>query len=127
MKSSKMALNVLNSVLSILMFILILFVILRAGTAAYSLGYRIFTEPAMDEEPGRDISVRLRDGMSGKELGSLLEEKGLVESGFLFSLQLRLSFGDGKLKSGDYTLNTSQAPEEMIQALTGEESEEAEE
>ncbi len=127
MKSSKMALGILSSVLSILMFVLILFVVLRAGTAAYDFGYRIFTEPAVDKEPGRDVSVRLRDGMSQEGLGSLLEEKGLVENGFLFSIQLRLFLGDNELKSGNYTLNTSQTSEEMIQILTGEETEEAEE
>ena len=125
MKSSKMALGILSSVLSILMFVLILFVVLRAGTAAYDFGYRIFTEPAVDKEPGRDVSVR--HGMSQEGLGSLLEEKGLVENGFLFSIQLRLFLGDNELKSGNYTLNTSQTSEEMIQILTGEETEEAEE
>ena len=124
MKSSKMALGILSSVLSILMFVLILFVVLRAGTAAYDFGYRIVTEPAVAKEPGRDVSVRLQDGMSQKGLGSLLEEKGLVENGLLFAIQFRLSSYDNKVKSGKYTLNTSQTSEEIIQFLAGEEVEE---
>ncbi len=127
MKSSKMTLNILNSVLGILVMVLILFVTLKAGEAAYALGYRIFTEPAVDKEPGKDVTVRIREGMSASELGSLFEEKGLVDNGILFSIQLRLSSFDDQLKSGSYTLNTSQTAEEMIQILTGEETEEAEE
>lgn len=127
MKSSKIVLSILNNVLGILVFVLILFVIIRAGSAAYDLGYRIFTEPAMDKAPGQDVSVRVLDEMSGMELGSLLEEKGLVESGLLFAIQLRLSSYDGKVKSGKYTLNTSQTAEELIQVLAGEETGEAEE
>lgn len=127
MKSSKIVLNIVNSVLSILLFVLILFVIVRAGNVAYDLGYRIFTEPAMDKTPGRDVSVRVYDNMSEMELGNLLEEKRLVESGLLFAIQLRLSSNDNKVKSGKYTLNTSQTAEEMIQVLTGEEAEETEE
>ncbi len=127
MRSSKMALSILNSVLGLLIMVLILFVTLKAGAAAYALGYRIFTEPAVDKEPGKDVTVRLRKGMSPSELGSLLEEKGLVDNGTLFSIQLRLSSFDDKLKSGSYTLNTSQTAEEMIQILAGEETEEAEE
>ena len=125
MKSSKMALSVLNSVLGILIMVLILFVTLKAGEAAYNLGYRVFTEPSVDKEPGKDVTVR--KGISATELGSLLEEKGLVDNGVLFSIQLYLSSFDDKLKSGDYVLNTSQTAEEMIQILAGEETEEAEE
>lgn len=127
MKSSKMALSILNSVLSILIMVLIVFVTLKAGEAAYALGYRIFTEPAVDREPGRDVTVRLREGMPAQELGSLLEEKGLVDNGLLFAIQLKLSSLEDKLKSGKYTLNTSQTAEEMIQILAGEETEETEE
>ena len=64
MRSSKVVLNILSSVLSILFFALILIVVLRAGRGAYDLGYRIFTEPAMDREPGRDVSVRVTDRKS---------------------------------------------------------------
>ena len=126
MRSSKVVLNILSSVLSILFFALILIVVLRGGRGAYDLGYRIFTEPAMDREPGRDVSVRVTGHMSGSELGSLLEEKRLVDNGFLFAIQLKLSSYEGKLKAGSYTLNTSQTAEEMIQILAGEEEEEAE-
>lgn len=127
MKSSKMALSVLNSVLGILIMVLILFVTLKAGEAAYNLGYRVFTEPSVDKEPGKDVTVRIQKGISATELGSLLEENGLVDNGVLFSIQLYLSSFDDKLKSGDYVLNTSQTAEEMIQILAGEETEEAEE
>ncbi len=127
MKSSKMTLSILNSVLSILIMVLILFVTLKAGEAAYALGYRIFTERAVDREPGRDVTVRIQEGMSAQELGSLLEEKGLVDNGILFAIQLKLSALEDKLKSGKYTLNTSQTAEEMIQVLAGEETEETEE
>ena len=73
------------------------------------------------------MTVRIQKGISATELGSLLEEKGLVDNGVLFSIQLYLSSFDDKLKSGDYVLNTSQTAEEMIQILAGEETEEAEE
>ena len=124
MKSSKIVLSVVNGVLSVLMFVLILFLIARAGNAAYDLGYRIFTENDEEKAPGRDVSVRIYDKMSEIELGSLLEEKGLVENGLLFAIQFRLSSYDNKVKSGKYTLNTSQTSEEIIQFLAGEEVEE---
>lgn len=126
MRSSKMVLNVLNSVLSILLLVLLLFVLLKAGSVAYDMGYRVFTEPAVEESPGRDMTVQVEKGMSEIELGSLLEEKRLVDSGFLFAIQLRFSAYADKLKPGTYTLNTSQTAREMMQIMAGEEIEETE-
>ncbi len=127
MQNGKTALNLLSSALNVLLLTLILFVLLKAGGIAYDMGYRIFTEPAMDVEPGRDVAVRVETGMSGLKLGSLLEEKRLVDSGLLFSVQLALSSYGKKIKPGTYTLNTSQTAEEMLLTLAGEGAEEEEE
>ena len=85
------------------------------------------SEPAMDASPGRDVAVRVEKEMSGLELGSVLEEKKLVDNGVLFAIQLRLSAYAGKLKAGTYTLNTSQTAVEMIRLLAGEGTEDTEE
>ncbi|MFG6382859.1 MAG: aminodeoxychorismate lyase [Lachnospiraceae bacterium] len=124
MKNSKVALNVLSGALSVLILILILFAIVKVGTVAYDLGYRVFTEPALEREPGRDVIIQLKRGMSEMELGSLLEEKRLIDNGIVFAIQLRLSAYSDKLKPGQYTLNTSQTAKEMMQIMTGEEIEE---
>ena len=52
--------------------------------------------------------------MSSKEIGQMLEDKGLVRDSRLFFLQYRLSAYYGKIKSEVYTLNTSMTPKEMI-------------
>lgn len=123
MRSSKVVLRILSSVLSILFVLLILFGVIRAGEIAYDFGYRIFTEPAMEESPGKDVTVRVEEDMSGMELGRLLEQKKLVDDGVLFSIQLRLSAYSDKIKSGTYTLNTSLTAREMMQIMAGDEEE----
>lgn len=127
MSSSKVTLRILNGALSVLILMLILFMIVKAGSTAYDFGYRIFTEKAVDRKPGQDMTVRISKGMSGIELGELLEEKGLVENGLLFAAQLQLSSYSKKIKPGRYTLNTSQTAREMMQIMSGEEAEEKEE
>lgn len=127
MGKGKIVLSVVGSILSISIMILVVIVVLRAGRVSYDLGYRIFTEPAMEEAPGQDISVRIDKNMSPMELGNLLEEKKLVNSGLLFMLQLKVLDYDDKLKAGTYTLNTSQTAREMMQVMAEEEDEEIEE
>lgn len=124
MENSKVVLSVLTSVLSLLMIVLILFLFLRVGNAAYDLGYRVFTEPALEEAPGQDVMVELEEDMTVLELGSFLEEKRLVKNGLLFAIQLQISDYKDKIKAGTYTLNTSQTAKEMMQAMAEEENEE---
>ncbi|MCI9081335.1 MAG: aminodeoxychorismate lyase [Lachnospiraceae bacterium] len=127
MGNSKVVLSVLTSILSLLMIVLIIFIFLRMGNAAYDLGYRVFTEPALEEAPGQDVTVEFQEKTTALELGSLLEEKRLVENGLLFTIQLQISDYRDKIKAGTYTLNTSQTAKEMMQVMAEEENEETEE
>lgn len=127
MGKSRIALSVVGSILSMAIMVLIAIAVLRTGKAAYEIGYRIFTEPAMEEAPGRDVTVEIKAGMSSAELGNVLEEKKLVDNGMLFMIQLIVLDYDDKLKPGTYTLNTSQTAKEMMQVMADEEIEEVEE
>lgn len=127
MKSSKTVLYVLGFVLNTLMMVLIAFVVLQLATSAYHVGYRIFTEPAMEAEPGRDVLVEVEKGMSAKALGAELEQKQLVADDMLFYIQLKLSAYANDIKPGLYTLNTSMTAKEMMQVMAREEVEETEE
>lgn len=127
MGKSKMVLSVVGSILSISIMVLLVIVVLKVGKTAYDMGYRIFTEPAMDKPPGQDMTVQIEEGMSSIELGNTLEEKKLVDSGLLFTIQLLVLDYDDKLKPGTYTLNTSQTAKEMMQVMAEEEIEETEE
>lgn len=123
-KGSKTALHLLGFILNILIMVLIAFVVLQLAAAAYDIGYRIFTEPAMESEPGRDVMVEIEQGMSAWELGTELEEKGLVDNHFLFTIQLTLFSYAKDIKPGMYTLNTSMTAKELMEAMVKEEIEE---
>jgi len=87
---------------------------IKVCTVGYDFGYRVFTEPAVSKAPGRDVLVQVTDGMSAKELGQLLEDKGLVNDGTLFYIQLKLSAYAKKITPGVYTLNTSMTAKDMM-------------
>ena len=96
----------------------------KLGGIGYDFGYRVFTEPAISKQPGTDILVDVTDKMSEKEIGQLLEDKGLVKDGNLFYLQLKLSAYSKKLVPGIYTLNTSMTAKEMMVVMAGKKKEE---
>lgn len=127
MNASKVVLHILHICISILVIVLVVFGILRLGTAAYDMGYRVFTERPMQNKPGTDVTVRVRDGMNAFSLGTVLEEKRLVKDGRLFAIQMMMSAYAKKVKPGVYTLNTAQTAREMLQIMAAEEPEEEKE
>lgn len=127
MKSGKTTLHLVGFILNILMMVLIIFVVIQLAAVTYDLGYRVFTEPAMESEPGRDIMVEVEQGMSAWQFGNEMEEKGLVDNHILFSIQMQLSSYGKNIKPGLYTLNTSMTAKEMLQVMAKEEIEENDE
>lgn len=117
MSASKVVLNILHTCITILVFILVVYGLMRAGNVAYDMGYRVFTEPAVDSEPGQDVIVEVTQGMSAHSLGVVLEEKGLVEDGNLFAIQMQLSAYAKEIQPGLYTLNTSQTARDMLKVM----------
>ena len=120
MDINKIVFRFVNISFSILVLLLIIVGLVKAGTYCYDFGYRVFTEPAMAEEPGKDILVQVREDMSARELGKTLEEKGLVRDGNLFFLQLKLSAYSKKILPGVYTLNTSMTAKDMMVVMSTE-------
>ena len=98
----------------------------KLGGIGYDFGYRVFTESAIDKEPGKDVLVQVREDTSARELGKTLEEKGLVRDGNLFFLQLKLSAYAKRILPGVYTLNTSMTAKDMMVVMSTEESESTE-
>ncbi len=124
MSASKVVLRILHVCISILVFLLVLFGLVKLGGQAYDLGYRVFTERPMENEPGTDVTVRVSEGMNALSLGTVLEEKGLVRDNKLFAVQMMLSAYAKKVKPGLYTLNTHQTAREMLKVMAAEEPKE---
>lgn len=103
---------------SVLIFLLIVIGLIKAGTYCYDFGYRIFTEGAVEAAPGRDVVVQITEDMSGLDIGGELEEKGLINDKLLFFVQLKLSAYADDINPGVYTLNTSMEPREMMEAMS---------
>ena len=95
--------------------------IYKLGFGAYDFGYRVFAEEPITGEPGRNIDVTIPMGSSAMDIGEILENSGLIRDKNLFFLQERLSEYHGKLAPGDYTLNTSQTAQDMMEIMAKDE------
>ena len=124
MKPKKLLIQIGTMLLKIAALILAAFVLYKVAGLMYNYGFRIIAEEAVDRKPGIDVNVAIVEGKSVKEIGKLLEEKGLIKSGSLFVWQVKFSEYADDLKPGQYTLNTSMTPYEMMAVMAAEEEDE---
>lgn len=120
MNLGKSAFHVLSISLKIVVAALIVLGIVRLGSMAFEYGHDVYNQTAMEARPGRDITVTIPEGASNREIGKLLEEKGLIKDSTLFVIQAALSRYGDEMQAGTYTLNTSWIPDEIIEALAGQ-------
>ena len=91
MQFNKALFKFIKVAFSIMIILLVVYGAVRVSKIGYDFGYRVFTEPAMEEAPGKEVTVQVDDDMSGKKLGEELEAKGLIRDANLFQIQLKLS------------------------------------
>lgn len=127
MNTKNVVLAILGTIAKVAVALLVVMFIYKAAVKAYDFGYAIFEDKPMSAEPGREVTVSITDGKGAKEIGEILESKGLVEDATIFYLQNLLSSYKDELLPGMYTLNTSMTPTEMMEVMSGQEEVEEEE
>lgn len=127
MKEGNWMLSLGLFLLRLALLILVVVGIFKVGEYAYTYCYSVVSDTAAEEEPGRDVSVSVTSDMSAGKVAKLLERKGLVKSADVFKIQMKVTGYEDKIQPGEYVLNTSMRPREMLKILAGEETEEDEE
>lgn len=127
MKIRDVVFAVLGTITKVVVTVLIVFYVYQGALLAYNYGFRIFAEPAMTtKEEGWEVKVTVEMGSSAKEIGELLQGKGLIRDANLFYLQNLLSEYKDEMKPGTYILHTSMKPKEMMEVMSGETEESTE-
>ena len=129
MNTKKAAVTVLSIALKIVVLAVVVMGIYRLAGVAFDYGHSVFQEKAVDQAPGRNITVTIEEGASNRDIAELMEENGLVEDWKLFYIQIQVSKYAKRLEPGTYTLSTAMKPREMMAVISreGEEKEEEEE
>ena len=88
--------NVIKVSMRLIIYALMILVMIKGATMAYSFGHGIFYAASVEPPPGRDI-------------------EGLIVSKFSFEVQAK--FFEYKIKPGNYILNTSQTSRQILDIL----------
>ena len=95
------------------------------GKQAYTFGYQVFNQQAMNPGEGVVVTVAVPSGAGDYEVAKILEERGLISNARVFFVQEYLSGYHGRLAGGGtYALSTAYTPMRLMSILAGEEEEE---
>lgn len=119
--------SIVEMVIKIVVFIFIAMFVARTATAAYDYGFRVFAEKPIDVGEGRTISVSIGSTDSAKEVGEMLQQRGLIRDANLFRIQELLSENHGMIQPGIYDLSTAMTAQEMLAVIAAEPEEESKE
>lgn len=124
--TNKVSLKIISISLKVIVAAILIMVLYKGTTMAYSYGYAVFNDVPVEEAPGTDVTVTIDKDTSAREIGNILESQGLVNNGFVFYLQTKMIEKGSQMKPGRYELNTSMTAEEMISVMAANEEEKAE-
>ena len=123
MNLKKAALTVASITIKIVLFCVIAIGIYRLAGMAYEYGHAVFDNEALDESPGKTVSVYIEEDDSKMDIAKQLENRGLVGDWVLFYIQTVTSEYSETIVPGVYSLNSSMTPEELLAVMSGEELE----
>ena len=123
MKPESNVMRIAGGVVRIGLLIIAAMFVIRVARIFHTYGYEIFAQTPVSEEPGRVVTVTVDKGDSVREIGEMLEDKGLIPEdplNLLFRLQERFSENHGKIAPGTYELSTAMSTEQMIQIMSAQ-------
>lgn len=128
MNVKQLVISIMTAAVKIAVAVFIINFVIKAATAAYDFGYRVFTEEPVSSPPGVSYTITLTEETTPKQVAETLEENGLVRDSNLFYVQYLSSAYKDKLQPGDYELTTAMTAEEMLETMSSdvEETEEEE-
>ena len=118
MTTQKAVMRVASICLKVIIFIVIVLGIVSLGQTTYRYTHAVFSDAALEEEPGKLVRVKIPEDVNGKQLAKVLEENGLIEDANVFVIQMKMADFGETVKAGTYELSTSMPPSEMFKILS---------
>ena len=118
MTTQKAVMRVASICLKVIVFIVIILGIVSLGQTTYRYTHAVFSDAALEEEPGKMVRVKIPEDVNGKQLAKVLEENGLIEDANVFVIQMKMADFGETVKAGTYELSTSMPPSEMFKILS---------
>lgn len=90
----------------------------------YDIGYAVLANRAVDDAgEGQTVTVTVLEGQTVNQIGTMLEENGLILDADIFPMQELLSSYHNKIAPGTYELTSEMTPTSICEAMAYKPSE----
>ena len=108
--------TILGLGVNIIIYVVAIFILFRAGAMAYDFSYEVFGEPVVSEYADEEVRIEIKSGDGGKTVAKKLKEKQLINSELAFVTKTRLS--NANLMPGVYVVKASMSADDMIEIMS---------
>lgn len=112
---NKVTTTIIRMSCRVLIYALIFFMMYEGITRGYSYGHEIFSPAPMEQEPGREMEVVVKQGESVSEVAKELKQKGLIKDELVFVIQSKIF--EYRIHPGTYSLKTSMTSLDMLKLI----------
>ena len=107
--------TILGLGVNIIIYVVAIFILFRAGALAYEFSYEVFGEPVVSEYADEEIRIEIKDGDGSKTVAQKLKDAGAINREWAFILKSRLS--KANLMPGVYVVKASMSADDMIELM----------
>lgn len=118
MTTRKAVLRVASILYRVVFTVVIVLALVYVGQSTYRFTRAVFSDAAIEEEPGRNVKIQIKEEVNVKRLAEVLEENGLIDSALVLRVQMKMDSFEGPVQPGSYELNTSMSPSKMLKVLS---------
>ena len=112
----KVGLGFMETVIHVGVYILVIFLFIKAATLAYDFSYQVFGDPAMSKYNQETVRIDVPEGTTVKEVAKTLEDNDLI---ILISvLRMKLAKLSDSIQPGTYDLSQTMTADDIVLALT---------
>lgn len=108
---------VTGMIIKIAIAAVVIIFVFKAAVSAYDFGFQLFADIPVSEGEGRTVSVTISEMQDARDVGKLLEEKGIIRDATAFILLAKLSENEDGIQAGSYELSTSMSMEKILEVL----------
>lgn len=117
-----MAEKAVRVIIKILLYLFVVLLLAYLFVQMKQIGYLIFADKAKDSpEVAKEMVLTVTEEESLIKIGKDLAQKEIVSNPYIFAAALRCSEGYQNIQAGEYVVNSSQRPSEILDILTHKE------
>ena len=101
---------------NVIIYVVAIFILFRAGAFAYDFSYEVFGESVVSEYADEEVRIEIQTGEGSRTVAKELKEKGVINSELAFVIKARL--GNAILMPGTYIVKGSMSADEMLEVMS---------